>query len=374
MAFSTFADETPWLGRVDVDLTILPRTVDLSGSRVAAVVMVIFAGIWTFIALSIFASFSNAPVFVSLFAAIFPLVGLALLASGIRLLLRRRVVKFDRIGVSVQERRLLSESEWHACYSEFEGVLLREHTRRGKNSSTTYQIIELNHSDPTKTLPLHISTGTEPPRSAWESYANQLSLPALRQTAGGIVGRDASDRDHTLKMLADEGKIEAAYDPDEPVPPGLSIETVDAHGDEELRVMILANRYPLWLRALFFGFPAIFFVVGIVQPEAWPMSLFGALFICAAYLIFRRSGKNPRTITLTRDALSVTDNSLLVKEYNTTFRLDEIEDLSIQHSRTGLGLELRISSDRHEASAGNGLGHEALDWLRRYITAAIVSA
>ena len=374
MAFSAFADETPWLGRVDVDLTTLPRTVDLSGSRMAAVVMVIFAGGWTFIAVSIFASFSDAPVFVSLFAAIFPLVGLAFLVSGIRLLLRRRVVKFDRSGVSVQERKLLSETEWHARYSEYEGVLLREHTRRGKNSSTTYHIIELKHPDPTTTLPLHIRSGTEPPRSAWEGYCHQLGLPALRRTADGITEREVGDLNRTLKTLADEGKIEAAYDPNEPVPDGLSVATVHGPGGEELQVTILANRIPRRIRALFFVFPAIFIVVGVVQPAAWPMSLFGALFICGAHLIFRRSSKSPRTIKLTRDALTVSDSSFLLQEHDATFRLDDVENLSIQHSRSGVGLELRISSDRDEVSAGHGLKHEALDWLRRYITAAIVSA
>ncbi len=374
MAFSTLADETLWLGRVNVDLKTLPQTVDLSGSRLAATVMLVFAGGWTIFALSIFASFMKAPAYMGVFAAIFPIIGLALLANSIRMLLRRRIVKFEPAGVTVHERKLLSETEWYARYSEFEGVLLREHTRRNKNSSTTYQIIELKHPDPSKTLPLHVSTGTRPPRSAWESYGQKLALPALRQTADGIMGRDVSDFDQTLKMLGDAGKIDAGYDPSESIPDGLSVETTDAPHGEELKVTILANRFPLWLRALFFGFPAIFVAVGVLQPEVWPMSLFGGIFICAAYLVFRQTGKSPRTIRLTRDALTVSDSSFLLQEHETTFKLDEIEDLSVQASRSGMGLELRISSDRREGAAGHGLDRDALDWLRRYITAAIVNA
>ncbi len=374
MAFSAIADQTPWLGRVSVDLKTLPRTVDLSGSRAAAVILLVFSGIWTMIAMSIFASFGDAPVFVSLFAATFPFVGLALLAVSIHLLLRRRVVTFARSGVSVKERKLLTESEWQAPYSEFEGVLLREYTRRGKHSSTTYQIIELKHPDPSKTLPLHIQSGTEPPRTAWEGYVDKLGLPALRQTADDIVERDASDLDHTLKMLADEGKIEVDYDPSEPVPGGLLVEAVKARGGDELRVTMLANRIPLWVRAPFYGFPALFVLVGFIRPEAWPMSVVGAVFVCGAHLIFQRSARSPRTIVLTRDALTVADSSILLEAQDKTFRLNDIEDLMIKNSRTGFGLELRISSDRHEAAAGHGLSRDALDWLKRYITAAIVSA
>lgn len=67
-------------------------------------------------------------------------------------------------------------------------------------------IIELYHKNPQKTAPLYISTKGKNIRKIWEYYAQKLNLPAVVLTDEGMVRREVSDLDKSIKEMVEEGK------------------------------------------------------------------------------------------------------------------------------------------------------------------------
>lgn len=109
----------------------------------------------------------------------FPGAGLALAAWCGTKLLERRSVTFERDGVSVQEQNLLGARTWQLPYSAFEGVVYKRRSGKTRRNAVLYQIIELAHRDPRRSIPLYVKVGEERPTTLWQSYADALGLPAI---------------------------------------------------------------------------------------------------------------------------------------------------------------------------------------------------
>jgi hypothetical protein len=92
------------------------------------------------------------------------------------------LLSFDKEGVTVTERRLIAAKRWRAGYSEFEGLMLRTIQARSPSGKTTYEIIELKHRDPDKTLPLYAARSSSEPRARWKALAELLGVPALQSS------------------------------------------------------------------------------------------------------------------------------------------------------------------------------------------------
>jgi hypothetical protein len=93
---------------------------------------------------------------------------------------RPHVIRFERDGVSVSERGAFGVRRWQARYDEFDGLMLRTVAAASPAGRTTYEIIELRHPDPDKTLPLYAVRSRSEPRERWQALAGLLGVPALR--------------------------------------------------------------------------------------------------------------------------------------------------------------------------------------------------
>lgn len=176
--------------RVKVDLSIPPRTVDLSPKRGGAVVQIVFGIAWTVFIWSMLIDVRQEDLPVLLFAMPFSLIGLGLALNGLATLRRKRSAVFR--GVEVEGRGLWGAESWYQPYTAFRGVLHREEVVKRKNSSTTYQIVELLHDDPKRCVLLYVRPTTKLPRERWENYARLLKLPARGNSGRELV--IASDR------------------------------------------------------------------------------------------------------------------------------------------------------------------------------------
>jgi len=165
--------------RPRVDLRELPVTVDLSPLR---------SFIWPGIALGAVLFVVAATQLIqhppSNFATLimmlpFPGVGLVIAAWCGSKLLNRRIVTFDQDGVSVQERTILGASSWKLPYSSFTGVVYKRRSGKTHRNAVLYQIIELAHRDPGRSIPLYVKVGDTRPIDLWHSYAETLRLPAV---------------------------------------------------------------------------------------------------------------------------------------------------------------------------------------------------
>ena len=91
---------------------------------------------------------------------------------------RPYAMTFEKDRVLVCEPGLFRDHAWQAYYSEYEGVFQRSRMARSGSSHTTYQIIELKHFEPNKTLPLYVHKTTEKPIASLAAYAKLFGLPA----------------------------------------------------------------------------------------------------------------------------------------------------------------------------------------------------
>ena len=372
--FMSGAIDTLALRRLKVDLEDRSEEVDLSPSKAIAIAQLVFGSVWLGFTVPLVLSFGSAPIYVMAFAAMFPLLGIGMVAGSLSMLLRRRFVRFERDCVWVKERKWFTTEEWYAPYSDYEGVLWREHTRRSKNSSTTFQIIELKHPEADKTLPLLVSTKKKPPRRDWNEYARKLGLSALRESGDDVIERSVDDLGKSLKDLTEENKVSVAWDPSEAVPDGLMTEPVSLPDGEGLKVTITAPLYPLAVKVLFYLVPSIFIAIGVLVPQAWMAAAAGGGFMVLVWFSFRQGDKASRFILLTRDRITVHDTSKSKSKAERTFALDDIAGITVQRSRSGMGPELRIGTRKDEIPFGQGMSKDALDWLKRYLTAAIATA
>ena len=76
---------------------------------------------------------------------------------------RQYVLTFEKDRVLVLEPGLFRDHEWQAYYTNMKGLFSALAQQDQKQTNTTYQIIELQHFEPQKTLPLYVQKTTGKP-------------------------------------------------------------------------------------------------------------------------------------------------------------------------------------------------------------------
>jgi len=97
---------------------------------------------------------------------------------------RRDIMTFGKSGVSVTEAGLFTDHHWQAPYEDFDSVFMRRCQAGAGRKQTIYQMVELKHPDPAKTLPLFVHQTNVVPTERWKSYAELFDLPARRDGTG----------------------------------------------------------------------------------------------------------------------------------------------------------------------------------------------
>lgn len=88
-------------------------------------------------------------------------------------------LSFHETYVDVKEEYWFTSKATQIPYIDFKGVQTREGKRPKNNALQPYQIIELIHNDPTKTLPLYAKRGSKRQTKLLEEYAEKLNLKVL---------------------------------------------------------------------------------------------------------------------------------------------------------------------------------------------------
>ncbi len=378
-SLSLFRNNRNWRGLSHgLDPEQLPCEIDLVPPRWAFWLIVAAGLAWMLVALNLLGDFDLDLSVLTLVGLLFPAIGLVPLGYGLLALFERRQATFGRDGVEVAGRSLCGRESWSLPYAAYRGVLHREHVvRRRNSSSTTYQIVELHHDDPEKTLPLSVEATAEIPRGLWEGYARALDLPALERSGGRLVGRAAADLDKSMRTLAAEGKVEQRFDPDARPPQGISIAheaAADQIGGERLRVTVTTGRVPLWVLALFAVLAAVVFAAAVAVAESLGMAAIPAAVFLVVVVVFRFDRRNPRQIVITRKAVALIDAWQGTSAKGKSLKLDEIESVTIRAARPSSRGRLVIAADKGSLILGAGLPRPALDWLADYLTAAVTTA
>lgn len=293
------------------------------------------------------------------------------------------------------------DAVWHEPFANYTGIRWEhfvEHRGSGDIDRThiDHDIVALAHPDPSRTVPLFCGatrqkptmaaqqpipakvTSTVLPRAAWEGFSRLLGLPAIDARDGAEDARAAEDLDKSLQQLATEGKIDKGW-MDRPPPDGLSVEVTGAAGAEVLRLTIHKPSTG-FLTLILAGFGVVLLIAGGVA-QASGLAVAGVLFAGLGLGLRALQKRAPRRIEISRQRLSHVNP--LIDSDNFSLPLTEIESVTLRRTgravvgqlMPGLGVrELVIGTDAGDHTLGAGLPAPALNWLRRYIVAAIANA
>ena len=279
---------------------------------------------------------------------------------------KHRIIKVHPDFVKVTEQGLNARN-WEEPVSAFEGVLRRRDTETrgsGQHSYTvTVHLVELIHPDEKKTLRLYKADEEEGIRKLWEDAARALNLPALDETADGVVARAPEDLGKSIRELAAEGKVSVDFDADALPPKGITCE--HAEGEVRATLGLRANSYAVAVGGIIIV-GGIFVVFPIWSTDFhFAAVLFGAVVAVGGLGIMCH---------VMRDALGKRRIVITPREvrYFSTQPTQAIPVDKLKNVRR-IGNDLVIESDTAMISIG-WLGKQQRRWLEQFILAAVVAS
>lgn len=171
-----------WLSPFAVDFNALPQEIDLTAPNALARLffyLALFFLVMTAIPFLILAGSDGIPWWGVVLAATPPLASAAAMIACGRVMARRRRARFEDDRVTVRLRGLSGSTEWSEPYSAFRGIQPRTQTIDTRYDRKTFQLVELVHDDPEKSVALMIAEGDQPLHDACASFAARLGLAVM---------------------------------------------------------------------------------------------------------------------------------------------------------------------------------------------------
>lgn len=204
-------------------------------------------------------------------------------------------MKISRLEVAVDRRTLWGRRAWRESLHSYRGVQLREEELESGGSGSIhfpkrFSIIELLHSDPSKTIPLYVREEGETPCDVQRAFAERFHLPQLAYDISGTVSPD------TLIRAEDPG----------PPPSGVVVRQVGG-----VTCLAIGQSHALrWVRWLFWlAFPlGAGWLVNKIEPAMAPLAAGMAAGLVVVLLLIgmfmgRGKGGLPRGICIGTDAV-----------------------------------------------------------------------
>ena len=367
-------DEAVLAGPLRVDLQQLPADADISPSRGPLWIKLVLAGLWFASSLFFIGPFASAPLQAKAIVGAAPIAGLGMMAFFVYWLMRKRYVHFGRDRVQVKDRRWFRTTNWSAPYSAFKGVAMRKETVPSGTLPQTLHIVELKHPNPRLSLPLVVTRDGPPPSSLLEKLARVLGMKALPSDNSEAAEEIDDPLNRPLYALEEDTDISALYDPNEPVPSDIRVEATEKEGEEALEITLKSNRPRGAVRALFAVGPPLTLVLALVT-GSWFIGIDAIAFAAIAAFVFWSELRHRRLLVITRKTVELEAPWWLLDTTKPKrLDLERIDGVYIRPDRKA-GLEqLVIEAGGEAIETGGGLSPDALEWLRRYLLAAVATA
>ena len=160
-----------------------------------------------------------APLF---FDVVFMLVGLGIGLASVFSYIRYRKFIFDGKNMIIGDRPIFGKKRITTeNIKNYLGVRFRIAFYQSGLINCNKYIIELYHKDPSKIVPLYISTSPEGVRKKWKEYARFFKMPALINTDQGLQAIDLKNLDKSIKEMAKLVFVVDDYDSYEDLPDGI---------------------------------------------------------------------------------------------------------------------------------------------------------
>lgn len=241
-------------------------------------------------------------------------------------------------------------------------------------TSFTQHIIDLQHPNEAKTIPLYITANGEGISKKWRELAEQLKMPAIFNTADGIIEIPTEDIEKPLVKLIAENKIPIDSSCLYKVPKSFRIveEEKFCQIDPQIRDSAF-SKFSAVLCVFAFFFTAGFALIAASQPHQHNLSIILVAFLAAVLLIlvpvslfFRK-----RRIIISKEGIRIKSRWIFFPSFGYLIEPKSLESLYVVHNSYDFKYSLVIGADGQTTHIGRGLPKADLDWLRNFINAQI---
>lgn len=313
---------------------------------------------------------------VEIFALIVIAIAIGVIINSIFSIIRYKKFAFDGEDFEITYKPSIGiKHHEKVALSGYIGVRLRVLFTQNNLFNKNRYIIDLYHEDASKIVPLYISTNGKNIRKIWESYASAFKLPAININERGIVKRDYTDLDKSIKELSDEGKLPFIAGGKYPAPQSLKI-------DDDLKSTSIEPSGLYWdtfsslflfiaicfALVLMFGGVYLTFTGMSVPVKYW---IIGALSLLASVYFSTRLFSTCR--------IQLNDKEIIV--YNivcgnetkkTSIYTKDIEGIELNYNTAIDRYSLTLISDEKIISFGSRIPVNDLLWLRDFITRKLI--
>lgn len=241
-------------------------------------------------------------------------------------------------------------------------------------TSYTQHIIDLQHPNEAKTIPLYITNNGNGISRKWEELARQLDMPAIFNTADGVVEIALEDVQKAHPVMISEGKIPIDESCLYKVPHSFKIVEDDrtCQIDPEIRDSAFSTFSAVVCVFAFFMTALVAFILSaqahLPAFSFIPVTLLATilLIIVPASLFFRR-----RRLVVSRDGIRIKSRWIFFPSFGYLIRPESLESINVIHNSYDLKYSLVIGADGQTTHIGRGLPKKDLEWLQNFINEQI---
>lgn len=310
------------------------------------------------------------------FDIIFMVVGFGMILASVFSYIRYRKFIFDGKTMLIGDRpvfgakRIVKES-----IKNYQGVRFRiAFYQSGLINSNKY-IIELYHKDPSKVVPLYISTSPENVRKKWKEFARFFKMPALVNTDTGLQSIDLKNLDKSIKEMAKLGYVIDDYDSYEDLPDGIRyVRKKDK--------IVLKARKIIWdayniLAWGMIGTIVLCLIVAATNFETFRnnfastfyglTAIAAAIIVVAVFILFRKE-----KLVLKKDKIVNTHKYMLFSTKHNEIMKDDIEAIEVTENPATGRFFVSIISDATTIAFGAKLPIASLRWIKRFLIHEVI--
>ena len=314
-----------------------------------------------------------APLF---FDVVFMLVGLGIGLASVLSYIRYRKFIFDGKNMIIGDRPIFGKKRIATeNIKNYLGVRFRiAFYQSGLINSNKY-IIELYHKDPSKIVPLYISTSPEGVRKKWKEYARFFKMPALINTDQGLQAIDLKNLDKSIKEMAKLGFVVDDYDSYEDLPDGIRyVRRRDKIVLKARKIIWDAYNFMAWFAIVTMS---LFLLLMLANYEVFRQNLASAFYgivICAAtiiiaaiFILFRKE-----KLVLKKDKIVNTHKYMLFSTKHNEVMKPDIEAIEVTENPATGRYFVSIISDNRTITFGAKLPIKTLQWIKRFLIHEVI--